>query len=97
MRCRCAAKRAPSSIALCCTVASVKVRPVGRKKTQLSRSERYARLIAAWRGVELLFSHAFGNLGPRSVRIESEQGPGWDDIVEEMETDVEGLFGAVGR
>lgn len=61
------------------------VRPVGRKKAQLLRKDGYARRIAAWRGVEMLFSRAFETSGPRSVRVESEHDPGWDDIVEELE------------
>lgn len=35
----------------------------------------------------MLFSRAFELPGPRWVRVESEQDPGWDDIVEEIATD----------
>ncbi|XXY54830.1 hypothetical protein WME91_27235 [Sorangium sp. So ce269] len=58
---------------------------MGRRKAELSRKERYARLIAAWRGVEMLVAHAFETPGPRWVRVESERDPEWDDIVEELE------------
>lgn len=34
----------------------------------------------------MLFTHAYEEPGPRSVRVESEQDPAWDDIVEEFQT-----------
>ena len=58
---------------------------MSRPRANLLRSGRYERLVATWRAVEMLRSHAFEEAACKSIRIESPDDPEWDDLVEEFE------------